>query len=148
MARRRSRRRRARGALFKYGRRELGHLHGDHAADFSFPRSTWHELRDAGRIDFHPVFPGKSGPGQRRIETDADVVDVVELFRDQLRPWGGTRAARSPAGSGEWGSPELTEALEPGVSVAQCRRPYRVEAAGTVGAHGGEARVTQDAEVL
>ena len=66
---------------FKYGRRELGHLHGDHAAHFSFPRSTWHELRDAGRIDFHPVFPGKSGPGQRRIETDADVADVVELFR-------------------------------------------------------------------
>jgi Luciferase len=66
---------------FKYGRRELGHLHGDHAAHFSFPRATWRELRDAGRIDFHPVFPGKSGPGQRRIETDADVADVVELFR-------------------------------------------------------------------
>ena len=66
---------------FHYGRREIGHLHGDHAAHFSFPRPLWHQLHDAGRIEGHPVFPGKTGPAQRRIVNDADVADVVELFR-------------------------------------------------------------------
>ena len=33
---------------FHYGRREIGHLHGDHAAHFSFPRPLWHQLHDAG----------------------------------------------------------------------------------------------------
>jgi len=30
---------------FTIGRRELGHLHGDHAAHFSFPKQVWAELR-------------------------------------------------------------------------------------------------------
>jgi hypothetical protein len=66
---------------FKVGRREIGHLHGDHAAHFSFPKSQWHELRDTGRVEHHPVFPDKAGPAARRIETDEDVQDVIELFR-------------------------------------------------------------------
>ena len=66
---------------FKLGRREIGHLHGDHAAHFSFPRPLWHELRAAGRIDPHPVFPDKTGPASRRIESEADVQDVVTLLR-------------------------------------------------------------------
>jgi len=66
---------------FRVGRRELGHLHGDHAAHFSFPRPIWRELHEAGRIEGHPVFPGKTGPAQRRIASDADVADVVALFR-------------------------------------------------------------------
>jgi hypothetical protein len=66
---------------FHAGGREIGHLHGDHAAHFSFPRPLWHELHTAGRIGFHPVFPGKSGPAERRIGDDADVRDAIELFR-------------------------------------------------------------------
>jgi Family of unknown function (DUF5519) len=66
---------------FKLGNRELGHVHGDRAAHFSFPRETWLELRGEGRIEPHPVFPDKRGPAARRIETQADVDDVIELFR-------------------------------------------------------------------
>ena len=66
---------------FKVGRREIGHLHGDHAAHFSFPKPVWHELRAAGRIEPHPVFPHSVGPAARRIRTDDDVRDVVALFR-------------------------------------------------------------------
>jgi Family of unknown function (DUF5519) len=66
---------------FKVGGREIGHLHGDHAAHFSFPKQTWAELRGQGRIGEHPVFPGKEGPASRRIETDADVADVIALMR-------------------------------------------------------------------
>jgi hypothetical protein len=66
---------------FKVGRRELGHLHGDHAAHFAFPKQVWAELFDEGRIVHHPVFPGKEGPAARRIEGDADVDDVIRLMR-------------------------------------------------------------------
>jgi glyoxylase-like metal-dependent hydrolase (beta-lactamase superfamily II) len=63
------------------GRRELGHLHGDHAAHFGFPKSVWRELHEQGRIVYHPVFPGREGPAARRIESDSDVRDVIELLR-------------------------------------------------------------------
>jgi hypothetical protein len=66
---------------FKVGRREIGHLHGDHAAHFSFPRQVWSELFEAGRVGYHPVFPDKPGPAARRIADDADVRDVIELMR-------------------------------------------------------------------
>ena len=55
---------------FKVGRREIGHLHGDHAAHFSFPKTVWAELMAEGRIVPHPVFPDSQGPAARRIEDD------------------------------------------------------------------------------
>jgi luciferase-like monooxygenase len=66
---------------FTIGRREIGHLHGDHAAHFSFPKSVWAELMQEGRIEPHPVFPDSQGPAARRIESEADVRDVIELMR-------------------------------------------------------------------
>jgi hypothetical protein len=66
---------------FKVGRREIGHLHGDHVAHFSFPKQIWHDLMEQGRIEPHPVFPEAHGPAARRITTDADVRDVIELMR-------------------------------------------------------------------
>jgi hypothetical protein len=66
---------------FRLGRREIGHLHGDHAAHFSFPKDVWAELREEGRIVDHPVFPGKVGPAARRIEDEADVRDVIGMMR-------------------------------------------------------------------
>ena len=66
---------------FKLGRREIGHLHGDRSMHTGFPKAVWHELHDAGRIDYHPVFPGKPGYASRRIETDEDIRDVIALLR-------------------------------------------------------------------
>jgi Family of unknown function (DUF5519) len=66
---------------FTVGGRALGHLHGDRAAHFSFPRTVWAELRAQGRITDHPVFPGKQGPAARRIDSEADVEDVIALLR-------------------------------------------------------------------
>jgi hypothetical protein len=71
-----------RGELaFKLGGREIGHLHGDHAAHFNFPKEVWTELRGQGRIVPHPVFPDKEGPAARRIENEADVRDIIALLR-------------------------------------------------------------------
>jgi Family of unknown function (DUF5519) len=66
---------------FKVGRREIGHLHGDHAAHFFFPKETWTELVEQDRIGPHPVFPDKQGPASRRIEDEDDVRDVIALMR-------------------------------------------------------------------
>jgi hypothetical protein len=66
---------------FRVGRREIGHLHGDHAAHFSFPKAIWRDLTAEGRIGPHPVFPDAQGPAARRISDDADVRDVIALMR-------------------------------------------------------------------
>lgn len=66
---------------FRLGRREIGHLHGDHAMHAGYPKAVWHELHDQGRIDYHPVFPGKPGYASRTIESADDVHDVIELLR-------------------------------------------------------------------
>jgi Luciferase len=66
---------------FKVGRREIGHLHGDHAAHFFFPKDVWARLHAEGRIVHHPVFPERVGPGARRIHNDADVEDVIAMMR-------------------------------------------------------------------
>src|SRR2546422_8534596 len=66
---------------FRLGAREIGHLHGDHAAHFSFPKDVWAELREQSRIVDHPVFPGKVGLAARRIEDETDVEDVIRLLR-------------------------------------------------------------------
>ena len=66
---------------FKVDRREIGHLHGDHVAHFGFPKQVWADLFAQGRIDYHPVFPGKPGFAARSIDGEADVRDVIELLR-------------------------------------------------------------------
>ena len=66
---------------FKFGRREIGHLHGDHAAHFGFPKQVWSRLMEEGRIVPHPVFPDSAGPAARAIEDEADVRAVIELLR-------------------------------------------------------------------
>jgi hypothetical protein len=63
------------------GRRELGHLHGDHALHIGFPKAVWNELYEQGRIDYHPVFPGKPGYAARRIESEDDVLDAIAMLR-------------------------------------------------------------------
>jgi Family of unknown function (DUF5519) len=66
---------------FKLGQREIGHLHGDYAAHFFFPKELGLSLREEGRVVDHPVFPGKPRPAARAIEDEDDVRDVIELMR-------------------------------------------------------------------
>jgi len=51
------------------------------AAHFGFPKNVWQELYDAGRVTYHPVFPGKAGWGARQIAGEDDVRDVIALLR-------------------------------------------------------------------
>ena len=66
---------------FTVGRKEIGHLHGSHAAHFVFPKGVWVELKEQRRIEDHPVFPGRAGLASRRIENEEDVLDVIGLLR-------------------------------------------------------------------
>ena len=66
---------------FRLGGREIGHLHGNRAAHFGFPKQLWTELFEQKRIDYHPVFPGRPGFGARRLDTEEDVEDVIALMR-------------------------------------------------------------------
>lgn len=72
----------ARGELaFTVGRHEIGHLHGDRAAHFSFPRRIGAELRERGRVGPHPVAPQSVAWAARTIGNIADIRDVIELLR-------------------------------------------------------------------
>lgn len=60
---------------------EVGHLHGDQAAHFAFGKELGASLRDSGMVVDHPVFPGKNAMAARRIDTQTDVDEVIELMR-------------------------------------------------------------------
>lgn len=70
------------GVEFRVGRRELGHLHGDHLADLPFTVKMRDELIEAGRVERHHVLPD-TGWASRRIRDESDVADVIALFRLQ-----------------------------------------------------------------
>ena len=66
---------------FRVGAREIGHLHGERVLHIGLPKPLWHELHDAGRIDYHPVFPGKPGFGARTIRDEDDKRDAIAILR-------------------------------------------------------------------
>ncbi len=68
------------GVEFVYGRVELDHLHGDELADLPFPKKTRDELIEADRARPHHVLPD-SGWVSKRIASEGDVDEVIELFR-------------------------------------------------------------------
>jgi hypothetical protein len=85
---------------FRVGARELGHLHGDYAAHFSFPKKLGLALREQGRVVDHPVFPGKAGFAARSIENETDVRDVIDMMRlnyDRVMARDGKRAEETRA---------------------------------------------------
>ncbi len=85
---------------FKFEGREIGHLHGDRSAHFSFPPEVWRKLMDEGRIGEHPVFPGRVGPASRQLRAEDDVRDAIALMRLNYERVSGAAAALggSPAG--------------------------------------------------
>jgi hypothetical protein len=64
---------------FRYGRRELGHLHGDRLADLPFPKRIAAMLVETGRARPHR-FPG-GGWVSFPIRGEQDVEAAIELFR-------------------------------------------------------------------
>jgi luciferase-like monooxygenase len=68
------------GTEYRYGRRELGHVHGDRFADLPFPRTVRDQLITEGRAQPHHVLP-ESGWVTVPIDSEEDVGKLIELFR-------------------------------------------------------------------
>jgi hypothetical protein len=68
------------GTEYRYGRRELGHVHGDRFADLPFPRAVRDRLITEGRAQPHHVLP-ESGWVTVPIGSEEDVGKLIELFR-------------------------------------------------------------------
>jgi hypothetical protein len=67
------------GREFRYGRRELGHLHGDRLADLPFPVRIAAMLVETGRAQPHRFARG--GWVSFPIRSEEDVEAAIELFR-------------------------------------------------------------------
>ena len=65
--------------LFRFGRREIGHLHHTGEADLPFPRKVYDELIATGRAKPHAA--GFAGGVTYVVRELDDVSGVVELFR-------------------------------------------------------------------
>lgn len=62
-------------------KRELAHLHGNHAAHFTFPKDLGDQLKEAARVKEHPLGQKYRGLAARPIENDEDIEDVIALIR-------------------------------------------------------------------
>jgi hypothetical protein len=68
------------GLEYLYGRKEMGHVHGDRLADLPFPRRIHDQLIAAGRAEPHHVLP-KTGWVSRWINSADEAKEVIALFR-------------------------------------------------------------------
>ncbi|TMC50401.1 MAG: hypothetical protein E6J20_16915 [Chloroflexi bacterium] len=81
------------GTEYRYGKKEMGHVHGDRLADLPLPRRLHDELIAQGRAQPHHVLPA-SGWVSVWIDGPEDAESVIELFRIQYE-----RYAAAPAPS-------------------------------------------------
>lgn len=68
------------GTQYRLGRREIGHIHGDHLVDIPFPKKMRDELVSAGRAEPHHVLP-ESGWVSVYLRGKGDVGRGIELLR-------------------------------------------------------------------
>jgi hypothetical protein len=68
------------GTEYRIGKRELGHIHGDHLVDIPFPTKVRDEVVAAGLAEPHHLLPD-SGWVSLYLREAADVDRAVDLFR-------------------------------------------------------------------
>jgi len=71
------------GMEYRLGKRELGHVHGDHLVDIPFPKKVRDELVAAGRAEPHHVLP-RSGWVSFYLNEPADVERAIALLRQSF----------------------------------------------------------------
>lgn len=69
------------GVEYRYGRKEIGHVHRDRLADLPFPKRIRDELIAAGRAEAHHVLPD-TGWVSVWMSGPEDAARVIELFRE------------------------------------------------------------------
>jgi hypothetical protein len=69
------------GLEYVIGRREIGHIHGDHLVDIPFPRKVRDEIVQAGRAEPHHILP-ETGWISFYIRQDQDVEKAIGLLEE------------------------------------------------------------------
>jgi Family of unknown function (DUF5519) len=83
------------GTEYRYGRKEMGHVHGNRLADLPLPRKLHDEVIAAGRAEPHHVLP-ETGWVSCWLAGPDDAEGVIELFRMQYERYQrGTAADRA-----------------------------------------------------
>ena len=82
------------GTEYRYGKKEMGHVHGDRLADLPLPRKIHDEVITAGRAQPHHVLP-ETGWISCWMTTPEDVEGVIELFRMQHDRYSAAAATRA-----------------------------------------------------
>jgi Family of unknown function (DUF5519) len=67
--------------VYRFGRKQIGHVHDDGHADFRFPGEVRDELIRAGRAILHPAFPDSRTTASYLIQEPEDAAGAIELFR-------------------------------------------------------------------
>ncbi len=83
------------GTEYRFGRKELGHVHGDRLADLPMPRKLHDEVIAAGRARPHHVLPD-TGWLSCWIAGPEDAAGVIELFRLQYDRYAFIAARKEP----------------------------------------------------
>jgi hypothetical protein len=68
------------GVEYRLGRREIGHIHGDHLVDVPFPSKVRNEVITEGRAVPHHVLP-ESGWVTLYLRGEDDIEGAVDLLR-------------------------------------------------------------------
>ncbi|MEO8357215.1 MAG: luciferase family protein [Chloroflexota bacterium] len=69
------------GVEYVIGKRELGHIHGDHMVDIPFPKKVRDEIVAAGRAQPHHILP-ETGWVSFYLRQDDDVDKAIVLLHE------------------------------------------------------------------
>ena len=69
------------GVEYVIGKREIGHIHGDHLVDIPFPRKVRDEIVATGRAHPHHILP-ETGWVSFYLRQEADVEHAITLLRE------------------------------------------------------------------
>jgi|SRR5215207_4822591 len=69
------------GVEYVIGKREIGHVHGDHLVDIPFPKKVREEIVAAGRAQPHHILP-ESGWISFYLRQEPDVEQAIALLKE------------------------------------------------------------------
>jgi luciferase-like monooxygenase len=72
------------GVEYVIGRRELGHIHGDHLVDIPFPKKVRDEIVASGRAQPHHISP-ETGWVSFYLWQDNDVEQAIALLHESYQ---------------------------------------------------------------
>jgi len=72
------------GVEYVIGKRELGHIHGDHMLDIPFPKKVRDEIVAAGRAQPHHILP-ETGWVSFYLRQENDVEQAIALLHESYQ---------------------------------------------------------------